>query len=77
MEIKILGPGCPNCATAEKNVREAVAEAGVDVSIEKITDIMAIAKYGVFVTPSVVVDGEVKAVGKVPNKDEIKSWIKK
>ena len=47
------------------------------IILEKITDIMAIAKYGVFVTPSVVVDGEVKAVGKVPNKDEIKSWIKK
>ncbi|MCD6297061.1 MAG: TM0996/MTH895 family glutaredoxin-like protein [Deltaproteobacteria bacterium] len=77
MEIKILGPGCPNCATAEKNVREAVAETGVDVSIEKITDTIAIAKHGVFMTPSVVIDGEVKCVGKVPKKDEIKTWIQR
>ncbi|MBW2346129.1 MAG: thioredoxin family protein, partial [Deltaproteobacteria bacterium] len=54
-----------------------VAETGVDVSIEKITDTIAIAKYGVFMTPSVVIDGEVKCVGKVPKKDEIKTWIQR
>ena len=41
------------------------------------TDVMEIARYGVFGTPAVVVDGDVKSVGKIPNKDEIKTWIGK
>ncbi len=76
MEIKVLGPGCPKCEATEKVVKEAVAEAGVDAQIEKVTDIMEIAKHGVFMTPSVVIDGEVKCVGKVPKKNEIKAWVK-
>jgi len=76
MEIKVLGPGCPKCETTEKLVKEAVAEAGVDAKVEKVTDIIEIAKHGVFMTPSVVIDGEVKCVGKVPKKEEIKAWIK-
>jgi protein-disulfide isomerase len=43
--------------------------------VDKVTDVMEIAKYGVFGTPAVVVDGEVKSVGKIPSKDEIKAWI--
>ena len=77
MEIKVLGPGCAKCQQTEKIVRDAVQESGVDVDIEKVTDIMEIAKYGVFGTPAVVVDGEVKSVGKIPDKNEIKSWIGK
>jgi len=76
MEIKVLGPGCPKCEATEKLVKEAVAEAGVDAKVEKVTDIMEIAKLGVFMTPSVVIDGEVKCVGKVPKKEEIKAWVK-
>jgi len=75
MEIKVLGPGCPKCQQTEKHVREAIQEAGVDASVIKIKDVMDIAKHGVFMTPAVVVDGEVKCVGKVPSKDEIKGWI--
>jgi small redox-active disulfide protein 2 len=76
MEIKIQGPGCPKCQQTEKIVKEAVAEAGVKADIEKVTDVMKIAGYGVFGTPAVVVDGEVKSVGKIPKKDEVLSWIK-
>jgi small redox-active disulfide protein 2 len=75
MDIKVLGPGCPKCQQTEKIVKEAVAEAGVDAQIEKVTDTMAIAGYGVFGTPAVVVDGEVKSVGKIPKKEEVKSWF--
>ena len=76
MDIKVLGPGCAKCQQAEKVVREAVAEAGVDARVEKVTDTMKIAEHGVFGTPAVVVDGNVKCVGKVPTMDEVKSWIK-
>jgi small redox-active disulfide protein 2 len=76
VEIKVLGPGCPKCQQAEKVVKEAVGEAGVEAQIEKVTDIMKIAGYGVFGTPALVVDGEVKSVGKIPKKEEIKIWIR-
>ena len=59
MDIKILGPGCINCQKVEKLVREAVAEAGVAADIEKVTDIMKIAKFGVFGTPAVVANPRV------------------
>ena len=77
MEIKVLGPGCPKCQQTEKNVKEAVSESSVAANVEKVTDTMEIAKHGVFGTPAVVVDGEVKSVGKIPTKDEIKGWITK
>jgi small redox-active disulfide protein 2 len=77
MEIKVLGPGCPKCHEVEKLVREVVQEAGVDARIEKVTDFQAIAQCGVFSTPAVVIDGDVKCVGKVPSKAEVLAWIKK
>ena len=75
MEIKVLGPGCPKCQQTEKIVKEAVSEAGVDAAVGHVTDVMEIAGYGVFGTPAVVVDGEVKSVGKIPRKEEVKAWI--
>jgi small redox-active disulfide protein 2 len=77
MEIKILGPGCSRCNATEKVVIDALAETGIDANVEKVTDLMKIAGYGVFGTPAVVIDGEVKCVGKVPKKEEVKAWIKK
>ncbi len=77
MEIKILGPGCPRCNATEKVVIDTLAETGIDANVEKVTDLMKIAGYGVFGTPAVVIDGEVKCVGKIPKKEDIKAWIKK
>ena len=77
MDIRILGPGCINCQKVEKLVREVVAETGVKADIEKVSDIMKIATYGVFGTPAVVVDGQVKSVGKIPKKEEILAWLGK
>jgi small redox-active disulfide protein 2 len=77
MEIKVLGPGCPRCGQTEKIVKEVVAEAGVEATVEKITDVMQIMSYRVMSTPAVVVDGQVKSAGKVPKKEEIMGWIKK
>jgi small redox-active disulfide protein 2 len=76
MDIKVLGPGCPKCQQTEKVVKEAVAEAGIAADVEKVTDVMKIAGYGVLGTPAVVVDGEVKSVGKIPKKEDVLSWIK-
>ncbi|MFO7716181.1 thioredoxin family protein [Desulfosarcina sp.] len=75
MNIKVLGPGCAKCQQTEKIVREAVAEAGIEAQVEKVTDTMEIAGFGVFGTPAVVVNGEVKSVGKIPKKQDVKAWI--
>jgi len=75
MEIKVLGPGCAKCEKTAKIVKEVIDEAGVEGSIEKITDMMEIAGYKVFSTPAVVVDGQVKCSGKIPKKKEILSWL--
>ncbi|MBW1712467.1 MAG: TM0996/MTH895 family glutaredoxin-like protein [Deltaproteobacteria bacterium] len=75
MEIKVLGPGCAKCKKTEEIVKAAVAESGAEAQVDKVTDMMEIATYGVFGTPAVVVDGQVKAVGKVPTKDEVKGWL--
>ncbi|UCE83941.1 MAG: TM0996/MTH895 family glutaredoxin-like protein [Deltaproteobacteria bacterium] len=75
MDIKVLGPGCPKCHTLEKNAREAVQELGLDAEVSKVTDINEIAGYGVFITPGLVVDGEVKLAGKVASKSEIKKIL--
>lgn len=77
MEIKVLGPGCAKCSKTEKLVQEVLKETGVDANVEKVSDMMQIASYGVFGTPSVIVDGEVKCQGKVPKKDDIKKWLGK
>ena len=76
MEIKVLGPGCPKCEETKKHAEEAVSESGVEADIVKVTKTMEIAKHGVFVTPALIIDGDVKCVGKVPTKDEILQWIK-
>ncbi len=77
MEIKVLGPGCAKCNKTEKLVQEVIQETGVDASVEKVTDMMQIASYGIFGTPSVIVDGKVKCTGKVPKKTDIETWLGK
>ena len=75
MEIKVLGPGCPKCNEAEKIVKEALQESEKEAAVEKVTDFQEIAKMGVFSTPAVVLDGEIKCVGKVPDKNEVLAWL--
>ena len=76
MEIKVLGPGCAKCDQTEKIVNEAVAESNVSATVEKIGDLKQIARYGVFVTPAVVIDEVVKCSGKVPKKEDVLSWLR-
>jgi small redox-active disulfide protein 2 len=75
MEIKILGPGCPKCEQTAKIVAEVLSDTGIAANVEKVTGVMEIAGYGVFGTPAVVIDGDVKCVGKIPKKEDVKSWL--
>ena len=77
MKIEILGTGCPKCKNLTELTEEAINELGVSAEIIKVTDINKIIDYGVMVTPALVVDGDVKVVGKMPEKEEIKKWIEK
>jgi small redox-active disulfide protein 2 len=74
-QILILGPGCKKCQTLFKLCEQAAADLNLDCEIGKVTDITEITKFGVMMTPALVVDGEVKLVGKVPPVEELKKLI--
>ena len=75
-KIEVLGMGCPKCNQLEDRVRQAAKELGIEAEVVKVKDMKAIMNYGVMMTPALVVDGEVKAAGKIPKIEEIKEWIK-
>jgi small redox-active disulfide protein 2 len=76
MEIKVLGPGCPNCQMLEETVKKAVRELGIDAKVEKLTDIREIMKYTMS-TPGLVINGKLKHAGKpLPTLDKVKELIR-
>ena len=74
-KLQILGTGCPKCKKLTENTEAAAKALGIEYEIEKITDINEIMKFGVMMTPALVVDGQVKVVGKVPEPDAIKGML--
>ena len=75
--VKILGGGCAKCNQLEAAVIQALAELGMDTTVEHVRDFEKIAAYGVMTTPALVVDGKVESYGKVLRKDEAIDIIKK
>ena len=75
MRIEILGTGCPKCHKTRENVAAALYEMGKEAEVVEVKDLKSIADYGVMLTPALVVDGDVKIVGKVPSVEDIKSLI--
>lgn len=75
MHIKILGPGCPNCQTLERNTRQALDDGEFEATIEKVEDMADIMTYGVMSTPSLVVDDEVLVTGRVPSAGDIRAML--
>lgn len=71
MKLQILGTGCPKCVKLTENVKAVIDELGIEAEIEKVTDIQKIMSFGVMMTPTLAIDGEVKIVGKVATIDEI------
>ena len=74
-KIQILGPGCPKCKKLAENAQAAAGELQIDYEIEKVTDINEIMNFGVMLTPALVVDGQVKASGRVPSPEEIQEML--
>jgi len=76
LKIEVLGMGCQKCGTLYNNAKQAAQELGIAAEFAKVEDIQEIMKYGVMKTPALVVDGTVKASGKVSSVEEIKSYLK-
>ncbi|MBP6964682.1 MAG: TM0996/MTH895 family glutaredoxin-like protein [Armatimonadetes bacterium] len=76
MRIQILGTGCPKCKALMENAEIAIRQAGLDIEIEKVTDLAEIMKFGVMMTPALAVDGEVKSAGKLLSPEEIARLLK-
>jgi small redox-active disulfide protein 2 len=75
-KIQILGTGCPKCKALTANAEAAVKALGIEVQIEKVDKIQDIMKFGVMMTPALVVDGQVKSVGKVLSAADIEALLK-
>jgi small redox-active disulfide protein 2 len=74
-KIKVLGTGCPKCKTLAAVAEQAAKDAGVEYTLEKVTNINDISAFGVMFTPALVIDGEVKLSGRVPSADEVKKLL--
>jgi small redox-active disulfide protein 2 len=73
--IQVLGPGCPKCKMLEENTRLAAKQMGLECEVLKVTDINAIMRMGVMMTPALAVDGVVVVSGKVPSVEDLKKLI--
>ncbi|MCJ7552563.1 MAG: thioredoxin family protein [Ignavibacteriaceae bacterium] len=74
--VKILGTGCKKCQTLEAKVRELVAVNNIDAAVEKVTDIQEMVRYGIMMTPGLIVNEKVKSFGTIPKDDQIINWLK-
>ena len=76
MKIQVLGPGCSKCKQLTANAQKAVAELGLDATVEKVEDVREIMKFRVLSTPALVIDGAVKSLGRVLTPDAIKEFLR-
>ncbi|HPI20537.1 MAG TPA: thioredoxin family protein [Candidatus Kapabacteria bacterium] len=76
MNIKVLGTGCSKCLTLENKVREVIKQNSIEAEVEKVTQINDIMKYGVMMTPGLVINEKVVSYGSVPKDNQILQWIK-
>ena len=75
MEIKILGAGCPQCDSLEKDLMDILTEINLSADLEHVRDLKEIAGYGVMGTPALIINGKVMCKGKVPRKNKIIKWL--
>ena len=75
MKLEILSVGCAKCNKFFDAVNELVKAKGIDAEIVKVEDMSAFCKYGVFMLPALVIDGQVKIAGKLPKDSELLDWL--
>mgnify|MGYP005672882393 CR=1 FL=1 len=77
MVIEVLGMGCPKCRALKENVEKALRELKIEAEVREVKDVVEISKYGVALTPALVIDGKVVSSGKVLSSEEIEEILKK
>ena len=76
LSVKILGSGCKKCQALEAKVRHLVAENNIDATVDKVTDIQEMVRYGIMMTPGLIINEKVKSFGIIPKDDQIINWLK-
>jgi small redox-active disulfide protein 2 len=76
MKVQILGIGCTKCKTLEQKIRLLNDKYTLNLEIEKVTELQEIMKYGIMMTPGLVIDGVLKSAGSIPKDDQLLEWIK-
>jgi len=76
MKVQILGTGCTKCKALEQKIRLLNEQCTLNLEIEKVTELQEIMKYGVMMTPGLVIDGVLKSVGSIPKDDKLLEWFK-
>jgi len=76
VSVKVLGTGCKKCQTLEKKVRDLVATNNIEATVEKVTDIQEMVRYGIMMTPGLIINEKVKSFGIIPKDDQIINWLK-
>ena len=75
LEVRVLGPGCPNCDKLERMVYTVMTAEGIAGDVEHLKDLNKIAAYGMVATPALVINGEVKSVGRLPRESQLRQWL--
>ena len=75
LEVKVLGPGCPNCDKLEQMVYQVMETENIIGSVEHVRDLKEIASYGLVGLPALVINGEVKSVGRFPRENQLRQWL--
>ncbi|MEG0528540.1 MAG: thioredoxin family protein [Longicatena sp.] len=73
--VKVLGSACAKCVALEAATKQAMQEMNISLPFSYVTDFAQIASYGVMTTPALVVNGVVKAYGKVLSVEEVKQIL--
>ena len=76
LEVRVLGPGCPNCDKLEQMVYQVMTAEGIAGDVEHVKDLNKIAAYGMVATPALVINGEVKSVGRLPRESQLRQWLR-
>jgi len=76
LHVQVLGPGCPACERLTQMVRNVMAAADLRGDLEHVRDINEIARYGPLATPALVINGAVKASGRLPLERQILEWLR-
>lgn len=77
MIVKVLGSGCKKCNILEERVKEVIKNNDITAEVIKVQELNEIMKYGVMMTPALVVDENVVSFGVIPKDEEILNWLTK